>query len=116
MECHISSQKHKRGKERIAKYEREITESLKRYDKVFHPVGETLPESTRVYRVRVVTTMLKAGIPLNKVDKFRDLLEETAMSLATYSSLRQLLPFILQNEMGHLKNEIEGKHVSITAL
>ena len=60
IECHISSQKHKRGKERIAsktKYELEITESLKR---VFHPVGETLPESTRVYRVRVVTTMLTA--------------------------------------------------------
>ena len=61
IECHIASQKHKRGKERIVsktKYEREITESLKSYDKVFHPVGETLPDSIRVYRVRVVTTML----------------------------------------------------------
>ena len=27
------------------KYEREITESHKSYDKVFHPVGETLPDS-----------------------------------------------------------------------
>ena len=63
--------------------------------------------------MRVVTTMLKAGVPLNKVDKFRDLLEESAMSLTTSSSLRQLLPFILQNEMCHLKNEIKGKHVSV---
>ena len=95
------------------KYEREISESLKRYDREFHPVGETLPESTRVYRVRVVSTMLKAGVPLNKLDKFRDLLEESVLSLTTSSSLRQLLPFIRQNEICHLKKEIEGKYVSI---
>ena len=57
------SLKHKGGKERIAckaKYERDICESLKSYDKKFHPVGDTLPDSTRIYRIRVVTTMLKA--------------------------------------------------------
>ena len=116
IEHHIQSQKHKRGKERIeskTKYEREISESLKRYDREFHPVGETLPESTRVYRVRVVSTMLKAGVPLNKLDKFRDLLEESVLSLTTSSSLRQLLQFIRQNDICHLKKEIEGKYVSI---
>lgn len=116
IEHHIASHKHKRGKERFAskaKYERDICESLKSYDKELHPVGETLPDSTRIYRIRVVTTMLKAGVPLSKVDKFRDILEENALALTTSSSLRQLLPFILQNELRNLKEEIKGKHVSI---
>ena len=56
------------------KYEWEITESLRQYDKKVHGVVETLPDSTRVYRVKVITTMLKAGIPLSKVDKLHDLL------------------------------------------
>ena len=60
-----------------------------------------------------MSTMLKAGVPLNKLDKFRDLLEESVLSLTTSSSLRQLLPFIRQNEICHLKKEIEGKYVSI---
>ena len=61
IECHIVSQKHKKGKERLASRERqefEIMESLKRYDKEVHPVGEKLPESTRVYRVKVACSML----------------------------------------------------------
>ena len=33
-----------------------------------HPAGETLPDTTCVYRVRVVTAMLKLGIPLVKID------------------------------------------------
>ena len=48
------------------KQERDIAESLKRYDTIVHPVGETLPEEARVYRLKVVTTMLKSGIPLSK--------------------------------------------------
>ena len=116
VENYIASFKHKRGKDRLeskTKYEQEISEALKRYDREHHPVGEHLPDSTRVYRVRVVSTMLKAGVPLNKVDKLRDLLEENARALTTSSSLRQLLPFILQNEISLLKEEIDGKYLSI---
>ena len=116
VENHIASFKHKRGKDRLeskTKYEREISEALKRYDREHHPVGEHLPDSTRVYRVRVVSTMLKAGVPLSKLDKLRDLLEENARALTTSSSLRQLLPFILQNEISLLKKEIDGKYLSI---
>ena len=47
-----------------------------------HPSGETLPDSIRVYRVKVLTTFLKAGVPINKIDDFRDLLEENAVRLA----------------------------------
>ena len=41
-----------------------------------------LPDSIRVYQVKVLTTFLKAGVPINKIDDFRDLLEENAVRLA----------------------------------
>ena len=52
-------------------------------NKDVHPVGEGLPDSMRVYRVKVVTVVLKAGVPPSKIDIFRDLLEEHAFSLST---------------------------------
>ena len=76
-------------------------------------MGETLPDSTRVYRVKVVTAMLKAGVPLSKIDSFRDLLEEHGYSLSSSTHLRQLMPFILQEEIALIKQEINGKHLSI---
>ena len=39
-------------------------QSTEVYDKSFHPVGETLPDSVRVRRVKVVMALLKAGVPL----------------------------------------------------
>ena len=113
---HITSKKHLKGKEKITsreKRERDIAESLKRYDTIVHPAGETLPEETRVYRVKVVSTMLKAGIPLSKIDLFRDLLEQYGLSLTSASNLIDLLPFILQNELDCLKKDINGKYVSV---
>ena len=85
---------------------------LRSYDSENHPVGENLPETTRIYRVKVVTAMLRAGVPLSKIDSFRELLEEHAFSLCSVSNLRQVLPFIHHEEMLRLKSEIQGKHVS----
>ena len=116
IESHIKSQKHDNGKQRLAhKEQREgnIIEALKKYDQEYHPDGETLPTSTRVYRVKVVTAMLQAGVALNKIDIFRELLEENGLALTSSTNLRQLLPFILSEEMKMLKEEIMGKHVSI---
>ena len=61
--------------------ERDIAESLTKYNKEIHPRGETLPQEQQVYRVNVVSAFLKAGVPLNKIDCFRDLLEENALRL-----------------------------------
>ena len=85
IELHIQSKKHVRGKEQLTlneKRELDIAKALKKYDHEFHPSGETLPDSTRVYRVKVVTALLNAGVPLNKVDSFRDLLQEHVYALA----------------------------------
>lgn len=72
---HIKSAKHGAGIGRLAakdKRERNIAEMLKQYDKTtsFWRIH------VRVYRVRVLTNFLKAGVPLEKIDIFRDILEE----------------------------------------
>ena len=75
---------HANGLERLAskeKRKRTIAEMLKKYGQQIHLAGENLPESIRVYRIRVLGCVLKAGVPLNKVDKFRDILEEGAYRL-----------------------------------
>ena len=75
IEYHIKSQKHISGKKKLAlknEEESNILEALHAYDSRVHPVGDGLPDSTRVYRVKVVTAMLKAGVPLNKIDLFSD--------------------------------------------
>ena len=98
---HIKSAKHERGKARLArKEEREqnIADLLGNYDKATHPVGEEV----RVYRVKVVTTFLKAGVPLSKLDTFRELLEENAYRLSDSTNLYSLIPFIRQQEQASI--------------
>jgi len=48
---------------------------------VEHVNGGTLPESLQVYRVKVLRTFLQAGVPLQKLDVFRTLLEENGYRL-----------------------------------
>ena len=43
--------------------------------------GETLPLEHQAYRVKVVRTFLCVAVPLNKLDKFQSLLEESAFRL-----------------------------------
>ena len=78
---------------------------MKCYGSSEHSVGESLPDSTRVYRVKVVRTLLKAGISLNKADGLRELFEETGYSLSSSSHLRQLVPFILHEEIVKIKRD-----------
>ena len=49
---------------------------LAQYDKNVHPVGEGLTDEVHVHRVKVVTTFMRAGIPLNKIDACRESLEK----------------------------------------
>ena len=46
-----------------------------------HPTGGSLPEAHKLWRVKVVK-FLRAEVPLAKIDRFRDLLEEHAYSLS----------------------------------
>lgn len=116
IEYHIKSQKHISGKKKLAlksEEESNILEALHVYDSRVHPVGDGLPDSTRVYRVKVVTAMLKAGVPLGKIDLFRDLFEEHGYALTSSTHLRQLIPFIHQEELSRIKREILNRPLSI---
>ena len=116
LESHIRSQKHVNRKKKLAlknKEEADIVQALNAFDSEVHPVGNGLPFSTRVYRVKVVSTMLRAGVPLGKIDLFRDLLEEHAYALTSATHLRQLIPFILQEELSRIRKEILHRPLSI---
>ena len=116
IDLHVKSVKHVQGKKRLSskmKRDEDIIQALDKYDHEFHPEGETLPTSVRLYRIKVVCSMLKAGVPLSKVDAFRDLLEEEAFALTSATNLRQLLPFIRHQEIDILKKEISNKSLSI---
>ena len=61
-----------------------------------HPVGETLSTEQRVYRANVVmSTFLRAGVPMFKIDSFRELLEENSYRLAGSKPMSDLIPFVL---------------------
>ena len=48
-----------------------------------HPRGETLPETQQVYRVEVMKVFLQAGMPLAKLDAFKEILDENDYHLCT---------------------------------
>ena len=98
---HVQSVKHENSKKRLEKKEareRDIADSLTKYNKQIHPRGETLPQQQQVYRVKVVSAFLKAGVPLNKIESFRDLLEENALHLTDHRNMYDYIPFIQREE------------------
>ena len=113
---HLKSQKHKDGKRRLQKKEateQDIAKKLVSYNKETHAVGETLTENTQVFRVKVVSTFLRAGIPLNKLDIFRELFEENGYRLTDKRNMFDLIPFIQKHETDVISEEIKGKDVSV---
>ena len=92
---HIKSAKHISGKKKLEtkrKADIEIVESLRSRDELEYPKGESLPDEQRVYRVKVVRTFLSAGMALNKMPEFRDLLEENAFRLTDRRRMSDLVP------------------------
>ena len=77
-----------------------------------HLKGETLPTDQRVFRVKVVHTFLCAGVPLNKLNLFRELLEEGGYRLTDRCHMSDVIPLIHQQEVGLLKMELAGKCIS----
>lgn len=113
---HLKSAKHAAGIEHLKskeKKEQSIINMLEKYDDKVHPVGEQLPDSVRVHRIKVLTCFLKAGLPLNKIDCFRDLLEETSYRLSSSRHLAEMIPIIHQQETEKLLSEITGKSISV---
>ena len=59
---HVDSQKKKIAKKK--KRDLTVLDAMKNCDKEVHPKGEMLSDNQRVFRVRVLKTFLKAGVPL----------------------------------------------------
>ena len=113
---HITSAKHESGKKKLQmkdKRESDIASMLKNYDKEVHPVGENLPNEVRVYRFKVVTAFLKVGVPLAKIDCFRELLEESSYSLSGSQHLGDLIPCIHDEENKKIKSDLANRRVSV---
>ena len=113
---HIKSGKHSQGKVHLqTKHmrERDISEAMKKYGEETHPVGETLSTEQRVYRVKVVSTFLRAGVPMSKIDSFRELLEENSYRLAGRKPMSDLIPFVLGEEKQQVRQELNGKDVAV---
>ena len=114
---HIRSGKHKKSKDKKKEKSEEaetIVDHLKRYVRDHHPVGENLPEETRLFRLRVTQCFLEAGIPLEKVKgNLRDLLEEGGQRLTSSSHLRECIPVIHGMYRKNLAKELEGHKLAI---
>lgn len=78
-----------------------------------NPVSQTLPQDQRIYRVKVVTSFLGAGVPLNKLECLRELLEEDAYRLTDRRHVSDLIPFIASQEQPRIKEDISGKFVAV---
>ena len=116
IDLHVKTAKHTNGKVKLKskdKREKDIASMLKVYDKDVHPVGEHLPVETRVYRVKVLTSFLKAGVPLTKLDCFRGILEESAFNLSSSQHMRELIPFIHKEQQCEIKREITNRQVAV---
>ena len=86
---------------------------MKKYDQEVNPKEEMLSDNQRVFRIRVLKTFLKAGAPLNKMDDFRELLEQGGYRLTSSPNMRQLIPFVRKEEKEMRKGEISGKNISM---
>ena len=87
--------------------------ALKAHNAKEHLVGEYLPEAQQIFRVKVVTAFLQSAVPLNKLDYFKELLEEGGYWLADRHSLSDLVPFIQRKKKEQILAEITGPKISV---
>lgn len=78
-----------------------------------HPAGESLPEVHYLLQIKVVTTLLKAGEPLGKMDQLRGLLEKHANSLSDRLEMSNLILFVLSEEHQKIKAELLGRKILV---
>lgn len=116
VKLHLQSAKHKDGKARLlqkTQHEHDIIEAIQQYDADNHPKGETLSMEERVYRVKCVRTFLRAGVPLSKIDIFRELLEENAFRLGSRKVMADIIPIIVRDEHEKIKKEVIGQKLTV---
>ena len=109
---HVKSKKHISGKECLKQkkiHDMDIAEAFKVYNDQEDLAGENLSSECQVYHINVIMNFMKAGVPLNKLDSFRELLEQHGTRLAGRRSLSDLIPFVHQQELQKISKEIQVK-------
>ena len=56
----------------------------------------------------MVVLFLKAGVPLNKLEESRDVLEQNAYRLADKCGMYDLITFVFEKEQNTINTEISG--------
>ena len=58
--------------------------------------------------MNVVSTFLRAGVPISKIEVFRPLLEDTGYRLAGRQTMSDLIPFIHQEEIKRIREKFQS--------
>ncbi len=76
--------------------------------------GATLSQDHKSWRVLVLHTILKAGIPLAKIDDLREILEHHSPHSLTHSShMAKMIPGLLKSMKAKTEGLIKGRKVVI---
>eukprot|EP00117_Sycon_ciliatum_P001327 scpid51838/ scgid7033/ len=116
---HVSSTRHTKGKQDMQKQgarQQLVAEQFRQYqeshaqDRALAGTGlaGAVPMEQSLHRINVVTSFLKAAVPLTKIDSLRTILEHGPHHLTHSTHLGQYIPFILDEERKALMEEIKG--------
>ena len=83
------------------------------YNEKTHMMGETIAGNMQVFRIKVLSTFLRAGVPLNKLELFRELFEENGYCLTDRRNMYDLIPFVQKREFNIISEKIKGKDLSV---
>ena len=122
---HVQSTRHQNGKASLEK-ERNRQQLVKqsflsyqeRNKKSLARCGltEAVPIDHCLQRIKVVRSLLTAGIPLAKLDKIRHLRESGTTHLTSVSYLAEYIPFIQEQEADLLKKELAEAHSTCSVI
>lgn len=60
-----------------------------------------------------MSSFLKAGVPINKPDTFRDIFEDHGYHLACCRTMSDYIPFVRLQEISLIEDEMAEKNVSV---
>lgn len=72
-----------------------------------------LTRKPRIYHIKVVSSFLKAGVLLAKIDSFRDVFEDHGYRLACRRTMSDHIPVIRLHEISLIKGEMAERNIGI---
>ena len=113
---HVQSEKHCSSKADVCEQVKKSKQLLLdggNYLRANNASGTTLPPEVVAYRLNCLETLMKAGIPVAKLDILRPLLQSQGERLTGSQHISELIPVLHAREIAHVKTAIAGKHISI---